>query len=445
LVVPRTFKAFSPLLRHIASYFGAILIVSAILFYDSKIYFPGWYALLPVVGTCLVILSGENASFNRIWLSRRVLVGIGLISYPLYLWHWPLLSFAHVMESGQPSTEVRFGAVLASFFLAGATHVWIERRIRHANFWPIVFGVCCGLVVVALAGLSAWKFGAPKGNATASLPLVGFQSSKGDTKCKADHPTKGEYCRMISAADQTASVDTVLLGDSHAEHIVYGLGSALSEVGSGLLHLGESGCPPILGTERFRPGTPDVCHEIVENLISYVVAKDDLKRVVLAFRSALTTSGVGFGYPEKDLRIVFRRKGFEIDEPSDALTDGIRRTLERLFAAKKEVWIVLQTPELGFEIERCVGRSPTIQREIMSPCAVSRSAVEARRREFNQIVQGLITSFPVLRVIDPATALCDSELCYGAKNGQILYRDDDHLNMAGSLDLKPLFSSALNP
>ena len=111
------------------SVIGLILIAGACLFFTDQLRFPGWWALVPVIGACLVIHAGPDSLVNRSLLSSRPLVWIGLISYALYLWHWPLLSLAHIAEGQDASRLARIGLVATSVALATATYLVIERPI----------------------------------------------------------------------------------------------------------------------------------------------------------------------------------------------------------------------------------------------------------------------------------------------------------------------------
>ena len=117
---------------NIKSIVGLVAIALPICVLDDKSLFPGWWALLPTVGCYLVLSAGPEAWCNRIVLSWRPLVWLGLISYPLYLWHWPLLSFMTIAESRIPSVEARIGAVLISVALAWATYRFVNRRFDLA-------------------------------------------------------------------------------------------------------------------------------------------------------------------------------------------------------------------------------------------------------------------------------------------------------------------------
>src|SRR5262249_31209552 len=91
----------------------------------------GWWILLPTVGAFLVISGGPGTWLNRHVLGNRVLVWVGLISYPLYLWHWPLLSFAQIVEGQTPSSAIRLAAIVLSVTLARLTYRFIEIPIRN--------------------------------------------------------------------------------------------------------------------------------------------------------------------------------------------------------------------------------------------------------------------------------------------------------------------------
>ncbi len=109
---------------------GILLIVIAITKLDKHSVFPGWLALLPTLGVVLIIAAGNRAWINQHILGSQPVVWIGLISYPLYLWHWPLLTFARIIEGGEPSPQIRIIALVVSAVLSCITYLLIERRLR---------------------------------------------------------------------------------------------------------------------------------------------------------------------------------------------------------------------------------------------------------------------------------------------------------------------------
>ena len=122
---------------------GSVMVTAGVILIDSTRVFPGLWVLLPVVGTFFLLVSGPRAWINRSLLSLRPVVWIGLISYPLYLWHWPLLSFARIINGGTPSGMVRLGLIAASVALAWLTYRLIE--------WPVRFGSRSRAIVPVLA------------------------------------------------------------------------------------------------------------------------------------------------------------------------------------------------------------------------------------------------------------------------------------------------------
>ncbi len=141
---------------------GGAAIVSGVLLIDSTRVFPGLWVLLPVAGTFLLMVAGPGAWINRAILSQPLVVFIGLISYPLYLWHWPLLSFAHIRAGGIPPASLRLALLAVSVALAWLTYRVIEHPVRFGRrsraavpLLAVVLSAMCaaGFVIEASGGL----------------------------------------------------------------------------------------------------------------------------------------------------------------------------------------------------------------------------------------------------------------------------------------------------
>jgi peptidoglycan/LPS O-acetylase OafA/YrhL len=126
---------------------GALLIAGALWILDRQKAFPGWWALLPTIGAFLIISAGPNAWLNSRVLARRTIVGVGLISYPLYLWHWPLLSFARILDGEAITPQAAFTAIMLSILLAWLTYSLLEKRIRSGGHGTLkVITTLCALI-----------------------------------------------------------------------------------------------------------------------------------------------------------------------------------------------------------------------------------------------------------------------------------------------------------
>ena len=134
------------------SFIGLGILGVAVLIINKNDSFPGWWALLPVSGTMLLIYVGNRAWINHIFLSNKLLVWFGLISFPLYLWHWPIISFGTIAEGELPSTTFRIFAVLISIFLAWVTYRYIEKPIRSGKGSKYITILSTLAILVGLSG-----------------------------------------------------------------------------------------------------------------------------------------------------------------------------------------------------------------------------------------------------------------------------------------------------
>jgi len=136
-VLPGFFKGLESFLpfgpKNLCALCGMLLLGGGFLVINKDASFPGFWALMPVLGAVLIIMAGPEAWFNRKVLSHRILVWFGLISFPLYLWHWPILSFGRIVYFNEPPLNFKVIAVAVSIFLAWLTVKYVERPVRFGG------------------------------------------------------------------------------------------------------------------------------------------------------------------------------------------------------------------------------------------------------------------------------------------------------------------------
>jgi len=137
----------------VASVAGLLLLIAALGLISERSLFPGWLALLPTGGAVLLIAAGPEGIVNRLLLMRKPMVFIGMISYPLYLWHWPLLSFARTLSSEGPSRAERAALVLVAFVLAWLTWRYIEAPVRRSRSIKPVLALVMLMAAAGACGL----------------------------------------------------------------------------------------------------------------------------------------------------------------------------------------------------------------------------------------------------------------------------------------------------
>jgi peptidoglycan/LPS O-acetylase OafA/YrhL len=143
--------------RNLKAFGGGLLIAAAVFGLSRARQFPGWWALLPTIGAVLIISAGPGAWLNHRVLSHRLVVLLGAISYPLYLWHWPLLSFASIYRTTAPSGAMRVTAALLSVLLAWLTYTFVERPVRNRSGGRLVGLLVVLMLVIGSFGLYVFK------------------------------------------------------------------------------------------------------------------------------------------------------------------------------------------------------------------------------------------------------------------------------------------------
>jgi peptidoglycan/LPS O-acetylase OafA/YrhL len=395
--------------------------------------YPGAWALLPVGGAVLLIAAGPGAWVNRLVLTRPLMVGIGLISYPLYLWHWPLLSFAQIIQSEHLGRIVRVVLLAAAFALAWATYRFIEHPIRHrkGHAWPVSL-VALGAVLTAAGYLVSASHGWPsrerEARVVAPNATVTFDPA-GQRSCRSHFPF-AELC-VTSAADAGQS-SMILLGDSHAGALYGGLARGLRGQ-QGLLLLGGEGVAPLLDFASMSSRTLPSLHKQMDStdrILQYAASAPQVRTVILAFRSALYESGRGFHDEGADRQVYWKGQR---SETGSAFRGALRETLELLAGSGKRVVFVVDVPELGFDPRSCLDYRPlSFLRHLRSPCAVPRAEVDARTAAYKDALSAIRREIPQVEVFDPTPLLCDATSCWALRNGRLLYRDDDHLSDVGA-------------
>ena len=230
---------------------GAVLIGVAVAFLNVHRAFPGWWALLPVAGSAL-LLSAPAAWGNRVLLGSRPAVWIGLISYPLYLWHWPLLVLFAAIKFGPLSDIEREGALLLSVLLAWGTYGFIERPFRFGKPVPLKAASLAGaMVLVAIAGIvvvqgKGFAFRLPPEiRAMADVPEQTAQWRIHDCLLDLGHDTKF----ADSCVDRNHRPLLLVWGDSTAGALMPGLRKAQQDHDFGIAQLTASSCVPIINAD----------------------------------------------------------------------------------------------------------------------------------------------------------------------------------------------------
>ncbi|MBK0397897.1 acyltransferase family protein [Limibaculum sp. M0105] len=400
-----------------ASLGGGVLCILSFVSLDKTLAYPGWAAVAPVLGSVLMIAAGPNGLVNRYVLARRPVVYIGLISYPLYLWHWPLLSFIAIVQI--QDQELRLVAELAAVMLAllasMATYHFLELPLRRGVRYGQALKLSAGMAMVVLVATSLvasrgaaelrgpWNLAeAPQAPASDELHTRTCVSAHGDLFREGFNPGR-DFC-VASGSDLSRMV---VLGDSHANRLYSGLSRVAPH---GVAMIGKRACIPVLGGDGVRHGKPLGC----------ATAMADIARRVAAARPDAV---ILHGY-------FFRPYWQPLDPQAIAgLTDGLRQMLAALSPSSGTIVIVLGMPELPFHPSRCIRRP--IQAAVPE-CRMTRDAYDRQKALTEAGIREAASGFGNVRIFDPATVLCDDVNCAVIRDDELLYGDTNHLSVQGA-------------
>ncbi|TVO74821.1 acyltransferase family protein [Sedimenticola selenatireducens] len=269
------------LTREIIGLLGLLLILVSILFFDAQTPFPSFFTLTPVLGTCFIIIFGKSDTFVGRFLSTRLFVSVGLISYSLYLWHQPLFAFLRLKTIGEPSTPMLVSAIIATFILSYLSYRFIEKPFRSKTSFnrKAIFQYSAASIILVLSvGLSGHLYQGFQGRFANNIYTETIQPSPKRKECHtkgADYLSPDVSCRYFENNVTWAS-----FGDSHIVEPTYALSKILEQDGKGLLHLSFSGCPPALLFEVKQPG----CSKWIKESLVYLETNDSIKNIILGFR-----------------------------------------------------------------------------------------------------------------------------------------------------------------
>ena len=253
---------------------GLALIIMSGLAIRGDANFPGWLALFPVVGAYLVIGSGPDTVLHRRLLSHPWLVYVGLISYPLYLWHWVILSFLRV-QGDLLAWPNRIAAIGLSFVLASLTYFLIEKRIRANSDAKVVWGlIICMAAVAVISTLSWWQGWLVRAPNILEQQLIQAYNTEKPYRyreCFLDPLTQGPDSfakECMPNGEATGSKKLLLLwGDSLAAQLYTGLQPLSARGEFNVAQRTAASCPPGVEVDRTDHGSCDQINEATRNYI----------------------------------------------------------------------------------------------------------------------------------------------------------------------------------
>ncbi len=402
--------ALLPSLRRQSSWLactGLVLLAVSAFWFNETTAFPGLYALVPVLGTAALLSSiGAWPKPLRSLATNRISIWLGKISYPLYLWHWPVLVLPIALLSRNLSLWERMGALLLTVVLADLTTRFVEEPIRLKSFSPrrVVLTTFITMALALLVG-----FGISK-STTSSILVDGKQVTLASIESRPTpyedgcHLNYRESISPLCVFGQLNSAKTVILyGDSHAVQWFPALEKLAREKSFKLITLTKSACPSI-----------DVVRESIgafqmSNCAAWRTSA--IARITAERPDLIILSSFEHFVPPGDPRSV-----------EQWWADGSLRTYETLKPLASKVIYLLDTPLPERNIPSCLASTSA------DKCLADRTLGLPQVANFD--------------IIDPSKWLCEND-CPGIVRGNVAYRDASHISVATSLELSDSLWQAL--
>ncbi len=418
--------------RNFLSSLGLVIVVIGFVVINESRAFPGWWALLPATGSALLIAAGPKGFVNHYVLSRKVFVWIGLISFPLYLWHWPLLSFTRIIYSEAPPVDIRCILVMLSVFLAALTYQFIEKPLRSSQAKrSIIWGLSILMLIICLAGASIYKTRGVKSrhagllNADPASLTMGADRKRWANDCGIPLEARLILKSCFTPKDKKATY--AVWGDSKGEAIFYGLAREAANQDSPRWMMIGNAIPMLGDIPRLRGRNAAKNQYVIDALL----ANKELEAVMFA-PAARSIFSLGEVYSKDDLD-----KSPLFDEG----ILGIGNAINALERAGKRVIFLIDHP--GFpDPKSCISGGLTkseflnqfLFRKENPLCSMTYEQHMHTNERYRLFVKKLQENHPGLIVYDPTNLVCDvaNNHCGIAKDGQFLYSYGDHYSDYGN-------------
>jgi peptidoglycan/LPS O-acetylase OafA/YrhL len=433
----------SILKKNIISFFGLILIIYPVLFFNKNISYGYIYTFVSVVGVSLIISFHDREILINKILTNKILVFFGLISYSLYLWHYPIFAFGRITEFFGDGVSKKL--IFLTFIFSLFTYYIIEKPFRNYNFisvkkflFLIFFSYFILLIFISLSLLGKIT---PIRNESLKLLNTGDNTSNLSV-CKNSNLNKEGHCVFNERYKKTI----ILIGDSHMQTLENSLLDFSNKNKFKFIIINRAACFYILDVNLFSKGKKTSCDIDYNNKVRSVVMSNNNSIVILGGRMTLYLNEDGFdnkeGYYEGKSELSFHDKDKKIinfQERKTFIKDKYKKTLIDLIDNNHKVVLIYPIPEVGFHVSRKlifnlgVFSNNLAELNKKKPLTTSYNVYLNRHKDTFDILDA-VQDKNILRIY-PHAIFCDKiskNRCVTHDDKHVFYIDDDHLSLKGS-------------
>jgi peptidoglycan/LPS O-acetylase OafA/YrhL len=429
---------------------GMVSILVSLFAFNDATPFPGIAALLPALGTVGIIVSNEHHA-TRLGraLSWPVVVSVGLLSYSLYLWHWPVFVFANLVSATPPSAIVMVALTIVVFILSWLSYKFVEVPFRSKAILTSTTSVyilgAASMGVLFLVGFCIYRGSLSNEDRIPPAAMSTLRMIEGVTANRVtaydtcvSQGGEGQDSEFCKIGAETGTPKFVVWGDSHAAALVPLYDKLGKEYGAEGVAFAPSGCIPVIGV-WIVPPSPS-CDRDRDEALRYIRDKDIKTIFIAAEWSAYVMGGRD---QTREARIT---DTYHFSATAEQAQSVLQRHLAVMVKSLEEpgrnIYIMQQVPEQFNFVPRIA-----FYQAVQSGRQVVNRGVGVSTNSAYQKLSGdalkALTAIPGVHFLDPASVLCkDGSECALKVGDVLLYQDDNHLSAAGAMELRPLFLTA---
>jgi len=420
---------------------GMSLLIFGLFFIDRSLRYPGLWALIPVLSASLLVYKASNTWVNQKILENKIIIWIGLISFPLYLWHWSLISFLRIIGSSTPDASSKIIIIFLSIILAWLTYEYIEKPIRKDI--DSRYSVATLLILMLTIGFIGYITYSKNGIESRTVVKQNFSSNSWFDGGSRDllinecgfSDKKIQELFLVCAQDKRGNIRYALMGDSKADAMFPGLVRTSTEKGGWLFIGGSSkfGAPtPLLSFD------PDPKRPLTNYAMNAIINNKDIQIVVLiaAIRELFFISDS----LKNESKITYNYKYLELLNSSPRFNDvfqELNTVVGKFIKAGKKVVLVIDNPALP-DADDCINRITSsnllnifARREHNPDCSISLSEFNSQIVKYRNLLGRVkILNGESVKIFDPTDIYCDlsTDKCESIKNKRLMYTYTDHIS-----------------
>jgi peptidoglycan/LPS O-acetylase OafA/YrhL len=428
---------------------GVGMIAFAVTQFSSVTRFPGLWATIPCLGAVLVILTGQqrDTAVYRL-LSLPPFVFIGLISYSLYLWHWPVYAFAENYVGRPIALGETFALIILSIAIAAASWRYVEQPFRYGDGRAVGSQRAYFVGGLGALGLAACVGGAiylgdglpgRLGPDTLRFYLASYDHNPLRSDCldgSGHTPFKASHC-TAPAAD--SGYDVLVWGDSHGDALFPAIAAISQDHGLTTRQVTKRACPPILGAERVDEGRrskrfgTSACEKYNAAMLEELQEGPRPSLVILIARwSMYTETTVDFAGNRRVFLIDNEHRKLNIETSREVLSRALFRTVDAITALGIRVLLIGQPPEFFQNPNVCFVERAMSRRDVGDCFKLPKQVADQRLEASKNILRKIAIGRSSTTYVSLDSVLCDNQVCWAKRNDRPLYEDNSHLDLSGA-------------